>query len=116
MNNTLEDNSYHVYLKDDYYNINQFDIIIAEIENLHETVIKRVIAGPGDHLQIVDGEVYVNSKYVEQDFSYIPEDIDVDVQLGLDQYYVLGDNRPNSVDSRSFGVVNEEDIIGKVIL
>lgn len=82
--------------------------------------IKRVIAVPGDTVQIRDGIVYVNEEEYEEgaEVSYI-EDAGVAqeaVLLGEDEYFVLGDDRNNSEDSRfaNIGNVKEDYIIGRV--
>jgi signal peptidase I len=89
--------------------------------------IKRVIGIPGDHVTITLRTVYVNGKplnepYVFQQGANVPEDNVLDqcvnlrdVTLGPGQYLVLGDNRGNSLDSRCFGVVARNEIIGKAI-
>ncbi len=116
MNNTLQDGSFHIYVNSKYQEIDQFDIVICQLDTMQSPIIKRVVGRPGDELVISDGQMYVNSKRVDQDFDYIPDDTSVDVKLGIDQYYVLGDNRPNSVDSRELGVINKEQIKGIVII
>lgn len=86
-------------------------------ENAHYYV-KRVVAVPGDHLMIRDGELYVNgleSKWVTE---YI-EDPGIavnDITLKNNEYFCIGDDPSNSEDSRSanLGAVEETDIIGKV--
>lgn len=87
-------------------------------ENSHYYV-KRVVACPGDTVQIIDGRLYVNELQVAEEAydkmatAGIAEN---PIILGSDEYFVLGDNRNNSEDSRSanIGPVKGKDIIGKV--
>jgi len=76
--------------------------------------IKRIIALPGDRVQIRNGSVFVNRERLDQ--SYLPEDSqtfgNVDLVLGKDEYYVLGDNRDNSSDSRAWGSLPRRYIMG----
>jgi signal peptidase I len=82
--------------------------------------IKRVIGEPGDRVEIRDGRVLVNGFLLEE--GYLPPVQTTcfgqycDVTLGADQYFVLGDNRPNSSDSRYWGPVNGGSIIGRALL
>lgn len=84
--------------------------------------IKRVIALPGEHVQIKDGKVYINGEELQED--YLVEGVTteanggqfIDLTVPENTVFVMGDNRGNSGDSRMFGCVPYEKIEGKVIL
>lgn len=88
-------------------------------ENSHY-YIKRIIGLPGETIEINDGEVYVDGKKLEEDYKTTQiEDvgiIDEAVTLGGDEYFVLGDDRQNSEDSRTadIGMVKRSEIEGEV--
>lgn len=81
--------------------------------------VRRVIAGPGDTVQIKNGAVYVNGeRYIEETDVVAIEDAGMaedELTMGEDEYFVLGDNRNSSEDSRyaNIGMVRKEYIIGK---
>ena len=81
--------------------------------------IKRVVAVPGDTVQILGGRLYVNGEQVSETEYDKMADAGIaenPLTLGTDEYFVLGDNRNNSEDSRSanIGTVEGKDIVGKV--
>ena len=86
-----------------------------------QTFIKRVVGLPGDHLSIVNGHVYRNGKR-ESDSYIVPCDGDSScdfpqtITVPPGDYYMMGDNRPDSEDSRFWGPVPRSWIIGKAFL
>ena len=86
-------------------------IVVAE-NGEGEIIIKRVIGLPGDTVRITDGIVYVNGEPEQTDLEKIirPGAAADGMVLAEDEYFLLGDNRNNSNDSRSFGPVKERMI------
>jgi signal peptidase I len=92
-------------------------VVVHDPADDKKDIIKRVIALGGDTIELVDGVLYVNGAVVDE-----PYVVNRDVVKGQgrftvpeDYIYVMGDNRPLSGDSRDFGPVAEEQIIGKVV-
>ncbi|NTV79674.1 MAG: signal peptidase I, partial [Clostridiales bacterium] len=81
---------------------------------------KRVVGLPGETVQIKSGRVYIDGVLYEDKFDKIadPGIAENEIKLGTDEYFVLGDNRNNSEDSRSgnVGLVTKDTIIGKAWL
>ena len=102
-----------------FSDIERFDIVVVKEED--EYLIKRVIGLPGDTISIQNNKVYINGEvYIE---NYLEEGLVYDdfelSSLGYDvipddMYLVLGDNRPDSVDSREIGLISKDDVIGKI--
>lgn len=95
------------------------DIVVCKLNDSsieNKSVIKRIIAMPNDHLIIKDGNVYLNNNLITEDYlldSYTYGDIDI--TLSDKEYFVMGDNRSISLDSRDTGAITKQQIIGKVI-
>lgn len=94
-------------------------VIDADMKNESTTIIKRVIGLPGDIVDIEkDGTVLVNHSVLDEDYltpehkveTYI-EGKNYHVELGVNEYFIMGDNRGNSYDSRYFGPVKGTDIL-----
>ncbi|MCQ4924885.1 signal peptidase I [Tissierella carlieri] len=92
------------------------DIIMFHHDVLDQYLIKRVIAIEGDNLEISNGEVYVNE--VKLNEFYVKEQWYDGFYSGIipgGQIYVIGDNRNGSIDSRNFGTIDKNNILGKLI-
>jgi len=91
-------------------------IVFFNPMNKNQRFIKRIIGLPGETVKVEQGNVYVNNLLLNE-IGYIPFGVEtpghVTVALEEDQYFVMGDNRTSSYDSRNFGALEEERIIGK---
>ena len=101
-------------------NIHRGDLIVFHYpKDPRESYIKRVVGLPGDSIEIRSGDVYVNSGKLIEPY-VLPEYRDRDsLQLQVvppDDYFVLGDHRNSSSDSRSWGFVDRPKIYGKAVL
>lgn len=113
MKNTLKNGDILLLYK--LSSINRFDIIVLDEEKDNEKIIKRVIGLPGDTVAIKKGKIYINDKVIDDEYAY-GETSDYDkVTLGDDEYFILGDNRLISKDSRYFGPIKEKEIKGKIV-
>ena len=98
----------------------RFDVVICRYPNRGSTnFVKRVIGIPGDKVAVIDGYVYVNGEKYEEPYindeyrvghgSYFPE-----TEVPAGQYFVMGDHRNNSNDSRYIGPIDRNMIMGRV--
>lgn len=115
MDSTLKDGDIMILNKYHYYNndIERFDIVVVKHENKY--IIKRVIGLPGDEVKCIDNVLYINDKvYVENYLDEGTTTTDFETEIIPEGYYfVLGDNREVSLDSRRIGLIKESEIEGK---
>ena len=114
MDTTLKDGEIMILNK--LGTIKKGKIVVVDIGS--EKIIKRVIAEPGDSIYCKDGNVYVNDKIIKENYISTKTKDFVKHYLKSDEYFVMGDNRSVSLDSRSFGAVKKSQILGttKIIL
>lgn len=121
MYKTLKNGEIMILNKLDYKfnDIDRFDIVVVKTDN--NKIIKRVIGLPGESLRYEDNTLYINDEKVEETYlNDKTEDFDLQ-ELGYEKipdncYFVLGDNRDNSSDSRIIGCVSKEQIEGSANL
>lgn len=93
-------------------------IVFRSPQNRSIFFIKRIIGLPGDKIIIENNEIFINDKQLREE--YLSLNIktagSIDVKLGEDEYFVLGDNRYNSFDSRNWGSLKRDGIVGLVRL
>ena len=101
--------------------IDRFDVVILEEDKFEDKLVKRVIGLPGETIRYEKGILYINGEVVKEEF--ITEEVakqtvgvygndTFECKLKDNEYYVLGDNRGNSTDSRYFGPIKKEQIKG----
>ncbi|KKQ40623.1 MAG: hypothetical protein US58_C0015G0016 [Candidatus Magasanikbacteria bacterium GW2011_GWA2_37_8] len=125
---SMEPNFYdHEYLIIDevtyrFNEIKRGDVIVFKYpENPKEYFLKRIIGLPGERVKVAGGQVTVYNEAHPEGLaiqeSYIPKDVVTEgekiIVLGADEFFVLGDNRENSYDSRRFGPVDRNLIVGR---
>jgi signal peptidase I len=124
MENTLSDQDNLIVDKISYHFIkpHRFDIVVFPVGETKDVFyIKRIIGLPGETVQIIDGKIYINDELLKEDFGKEVISIDKEgratwpIELGDDEYFVLGDNRNHSMDSRDpeVGNITKSAIIGK---
>lgn len=101
------------------HNYKRFDIVIVKYNDTR--LIKRIIGLPGEHIKFIDNKLYIDNKVVKDvDLDVTTADFDLNELnysvIPEDCYFVMGDNRNNSTDSRIIGPVVKDNIIGKTNL
>jgi signal peptidase I len=99
------------------------DVVVIRDPADHGFSVKRVIGLGGESVHFVDGKVLINGEALKEPylksgtytFTY-SKAREQFITCGEDQYFVLGDNRPDSIDSRAYGTVSRKDVLGRVVL
>ncbi len=119
MNPTLYNNNIILLNKLDYKlnEIKRFDVVVIKVKN--EKLIKRVIGLPGEYVEYKDNNLYVDGFLIDEKFKHATtSDFKLEtlgyLKIPGDKYFVVGDNRNNSVDSRVIGLIDKSDILGSV--
>ena len=101
----------------------RYDIIVFPYQHAENTYyIKRIIGLPGETVQVIDGYMYINGKKLDEHYgAEVMEDPGIaaePIKLGDDEYFVLGDNRNHSQDSRDpyVGVLKRSDLLGRAFI
>ena len=91
------------------------DVIVINKNN--KIIIKRAIGLPNDIVQIKNGNIYINNKKFDDIYIEKPGSAVEEIRLKNDEYFVLGDNRQHSIDSRfdEIGIINTKEILGIIL-
>ena len=99
--------------------IKRFDVVVIKKDK--EEIIKRIIGISGEHISYKNNKLYINDELISEDYSHLnTKDFNLEEICSCSiipegKYLVLGDNRPISKDSRSIGLIDEKDIVGKSV-
>jgi signal peptidase I len=93
------------------------DIVVVDLPSMEEMLVKRIVALPGETVEVRRGVVYVNGTPIPELYPHDMTAYDMaPILLGPLSYFVMGDNRGNSNDSRSFGPITRDEVVGRVWL
>jgi len=90
--------------------LERYDIVVLKETIDNDTIIKRIIGMPGETVEIKNNKIYINDEEIEDEYAYGDTSDYTRITLGSDEYFLLGDNRLISKDSRSFGPVKKKNI------
>lgn len=115
MEPTLHDNQKITYHTIDLADIDRYDIIVYyHPQDNNRKLLKRIIGLPGEKIECKDGIVYINDAPIDEPYVQGTTSTFSATVLSNYQYFVMGDNREASADSRSHGPIEGDDIIGVV--
>ena len=112
MLDTLEDKDIMILdeISFKFKGLKRFDIVVVNYKD--EKIIKRVIGLPGETVEYKDNKLYIDGREVKEEFSHeVTANVD-SIKIPKNHYYVMGDNRVNSTDSRIIGPVSIKNIKG----
>ncbi|MBR5242224.1 MAG: signal peptidase I, partial [Clostridia bacterium] len=114
-------NGEHLIISDLFYSPSRGDIVVFEDHStgFKKPLIKRIIGVGGDEIRISGKKVYLNGELLEEDYVYVDgyqNDASIVLVVPEGELFVMGDHRNESSDSRMFGTIPEDAIIGRVVL
>jgi len=121
---TLYDSQHYLLNRWVYYchSPRHSDIVVLRDPSDNGFSVKRIIATPGESIHLKDGCVYVNGRRLTEPYlapgtpTYTdPKNREQLIQCGKDEFFLLGDNRMNSIDSRAYGPVPRRNILGPIV-
>ena len=95
-------------------NYERFDIVVVNKSVEGDNLIKRVIGLPGETIRYRNNTLYINDKVLEDVYAYGDTGNFQEITLGEDEYFLMGDNRAISLDSRALGIIKKQEIEGTV--
>jgi signal peptidase I len=97
------------------------EVVVIRDPGYTDLAVKRIVAGPSDTISFKSGSVLVNGKKLKESYlapgtiTLLPDATEKEIHLGKNQYFVLGDNRSGSEDSRYYGAITRAQIIGPIL-
>ena len=108
---TLESKEIMILKKYDK-SFDRFDIVVVDKSVEGSNLIKRVIGLPNERIKCKDGKIYINGKKIDDVYAYGETEDFLEITLKDNEYFVMGDNREVSLDSRKFGAVFDYEFKG----